>query len=47
MIKQIKCVYDDLIYRISTNPFGSDSENEADDVLSAKRTPVPTPRKPL
>lgn len=34
--------------RISTNPFGSDSENETDtDSLSAKRTPVPTPRKPM
>lgn len=40
-------------YRISTNPFGSDSENdEPDDTtdtdsLSAKRTPVPTPRKQM
>lgn len=36
--------------RISTNPFGSDSENEFEtdnDSLSAKRTPVPTPRKPM
>lgn len=35
-------------YRISTNPFGSDSENEEDaDSISSKRTPVPTPRKQL
>lgn len=34
-------------YRASTNPFGSDSENETDtDSVSSKRTPVPTPRKP-
>lgn len=43
-------IFETNFRRISTNPFGSDSENdEPDDTdsLSAKRTPVPTPRKPM
>jgi len=32
-------------YRVSTNPFGSDTEDDEEE--SSKRTPVPTPRKPI